>query len=232
MALPRVATWWFARPGHETDGFPNAAWGFGLAAAIALLPGLGMVAMSQVFQSIFVPRAVLPSAVAVYWLAGAGLSRLSVGWRASVMGLAILAATTATIQYCRIDRTDYREDVRLLLTTVARLLGPGDLMFLEGWPVTGKYLHDAAKISGLDLHLLPRVVTIAAGELPAAIRAWCPARASHRFVVVPVEPLPLPVPISGTIPEYQALLREAGLVPAGPMQGLDQAPQVQAWVCR
>ena len=148
------------------------------------------------------------------------------------MGLAILAATTATIQYCRIDRTDYREDVRLLLTTVARLLGPGDLMFLEGWPVTGKYLHDAAKISGLDLHLLPRVVTIAAGELPAAIRAWCPARASHRFVVVPVEPLPLPVPISGTIPEYQALLREAGLVPAGPMQGLDQAPQVQAWVCR
>lgn len=224
--------WWISCGSRRDGSAADGASGIGLSVFLAILPGFGLAAASQFLQPIFVPRAVIASSVAVYWLAGAGLSRLPEKLRIGIFGLCLLASAVMTMQYFSADRSDYREDVRLTFAAVVRLAQPKDVIFLVGWPVARDYFDVVARGQAGGKGVLPQVATLRQGELATAIAGWCPARPDRRLIMIVVESGPIPVHNTISKSDASALLDRAGLVQAGLLAGLDETAPVQVWSCR
>jgi len=206
FASGRAVQW---RNATAVPGRLGVAEGVGLTIAVAVLPGLALATLSQVSQPIFVPRALLPSAVACYWLAGFAISTLSSRWRMIFASLGLLAAvaSAARFELMRPAGTDLRDAIGDLCYEVR----PGDMVYLHGWPEAKDYMAKICTAPG-DAESLPRTITSRAAELEAAVRGWCQDPVHDALYVMHVSNSEIPVNGLITVAEYLAILRDAHLV--------------------
>jgi uncharacterized membrane protein len=212
MTILMALAFWRAvqlREAKAVPGRPGVVGGVGLAAAVAVLPGLALAILSQVSQPVFVPRALLPSAVACYWLVGFAISTLGSRWRVSFVSLGLLAviASAARFELVRPSGTDLRDAIGDLCYEVHS----GDMVYLHGWPEAKDYMAKICSAPG-DAESTPRVITSWAGELEAAVKGWCQDPAHDALYVMHVSNSETPVYGLITVAEYLAILGDAHLV--------------------
>jgi len=215
------------RDAKAVSGRLGVAEGVGLATAVAVLPGLALAILSQVSQPVFVPRALLPSAVAWYWLAGFAISTLSLRPRIILMSLGLLAAVSSAARFelTRPAGLDLRDAIGNLCYEVR----PRDMVYLHGWPEAKDYVAKICTAPG-DAASSPNMTTSRTGELAAAVKDWCQDPAHGAVYVMHVSNSETPVYGLITVSDYLAILRDAHLVL--PQRNDMTVGHINAWHCR
>jgi len=230
MTIFMALAFWRAvqfRDAQAAPGRLGVVEGAGLAAAVAVLPGLALAILSQVSQPVFVPRALLPSAVACYWMVGFAISTLGSRWRMIFVSLGLMAAvaSAARFELMRPFGTDLRDAIGDLCYEVRS----GDMVYLHGWPEAKDYMAKICSAPG-DAESMPRVITSRVGELEAAVRGWCQDPAHDALYVMHVSNSETAVYGLITVAEYLAILGDAGLIL--PRRNDMTVGHINLWHCR
>ena len=188
-----------------------------LAASFAALPGLAMAIISQLSQPIFIPRAILPSAVACFWLAGFALSLLPSRLRLAVAALLLMAMLATIAQFEATPPRGASSDMRQGFRDLIGHVRPGDVVYLDGWPEARDYMVQTWTAAGAASKI-PPILTNRVGDADTALRRWCQSPRQNAVIVVHVfgtHPLGHQIPFYGLIKDtdYVAIFARERLAP-------------------